>query len=42
MPLYTFLYNLLNVQVQIANKMGLQKEFFLLQRLKRTRETLGS
>jgi hypothetical protein len=26
MPLYTFLHNLLNVLVQIANKMGLQKE----------------
>jgi hypothetical protein len=25
MPLYTFLHNLLNVLVQIANKMGLQK-----------------
>jgi hypothetical protein len=26
MPLYTFLHNLLNVLVQIANKTGLQKE----------------
>jgi hypothetical protein len=26
MPLYTFLHNLLNVLVQIANKMGLQKK----------------
>jgi hypothetical protein len=26
MPMYTFLHNLLNVLVQIANKMGLQKE----------------
>jgi hypothetical protein len=26
MPLYTFLQNLLNVLVQIVNKMGLQKE----------------
>jgi hypothetical protein len=26
MPLYTFLHNLLNVHVQIANKMGLQKK----------------
>jgi hypothetical protein len=25
MPLYTFIHNLLNVLVQIANKMGLQK-----------------
>jgi hypothetical protein len=25
MPLYTFLHNLLNVLIQIANKMGLQK-----------------
>jgi hypothetical protein len=25
MPLYTFLHNLLNVLVQIANEMGLQK-----------------
>jgi hypothetical protein len=33
MPLYTFSHNLLNVVVQIANKMGLQKrysqEFFI-------------
>jgi hypothetical protein len=26
MPLYTFIHNLLNVLVQIANKMGLQKK----------------
>jgi hypothetical protein len=26
MPLYTILHNLLNVLVQIANRMGLQKE----------------
>jgi hypothetical protein len=26
MPLYTFIHSLLNVLVQIANKMGLQKE----------------
>jgi hypothetical protein len=26
MPLYTFLHNLLNVLVQIANKMGMQKK----------------
>jgi hypothetical protein len=26
MPLYTFLHNLLNVLVKIANKMGLQKK----------------
>jgi hypothetical protein len=26
MPLYTFLHNLLNVLVQITNKMGLQKK----------------
>jgi hypothetical protein len=25
MPLYTFIHNLLNVLVQIANKMGFQK-----------------
>jgi hypothetical protein len=29
MPLYTFLYDLLNVLVQIANKMGLQKKNYL-------------
>jgi hypothetical protein len=28
MPLYTFLHNLLNVPVQIANKVGLQKKIF--------------
>jgi hypothetical protein len=28
MPLYTFLHKLLNVLVQIANKMGLQKKRF--------------
>jgi hypothetical protein len=27
MPLFTFLHNLLNALVQIANKMGLQKKF---------------
>jgi hypothetical protein len=27
MLLYTFVHNLLNVLVQIANKMGLQKKF---------------
>jgi hypothetical protein len=27
MPLYTFVHNLLNVVVQIANKMGLQKSW---------------
>jgi hypothetical protein len=26
MPVYTFIHNLLNVVVQIANKMGLQKK----------------
>jgi hypothetical protein len=26
MPLYTFIHNLLNVLVQIANKIGLQKK----------------
>jgi hypothetical protein len=26
MPLHTFIHNLLNVLVQIANKMGLQKK----------------
>jgi hypothetical protein len=26
MPLYTFMHNLLNVVVQIANKLGLQKK----------------
>jgi hypothetical protein len=28
MPLYTFLHNLLNVLVQIANRMGLQKNIY--------------
>jgi hypothetical protein len=27
MPLYTFIHSLLNVLVQIANKMGLQKKW---------------
>jgi hypothetical protein len=30
MPLYTFLQNMLNVLVQIANKMGLQKKMWIL------------
>jgi hypothetical protein len=30
MPLYTFLHNLLNVLVQIASKMGLQKNHEML------------
>jgi hypothetical protein len=30
MPLYTFLHNLLNVLVQIANKMGLKKNTYVL------------
>jgi hypothetical protein len=30
MPLYTFLYNLLNVLVQIADKMGLQKKILTI------------
>jgi hypothetical protein len=30
MPLYTFIYNLLNVKVQIANKTGLQETQVLL------------
>jgi hypothetical protein len=29
MPLYTFLHNLLNVLIQIANKMGLQEKILL-------------
>jgi hypothetical protein len=29
MPLYTFIHNLLNVLVQIAHKMGLQKNSVL-------------
>jgi hypothetical protein len=29
MPLYTSLHSLLNVFVQIANKMGLQKKMFV-------------
>jgi hypothetical protein len=28
MPMYTFLHNLLNVLVQIANKMGLQQNYY--------------
>jgi hypothetical protein len=31
MPLYTFLHNLLNSLVQIANKMELKKVLFYLQ-----------
>jgi hypothetical protein len=30
MPLYTFIHNLLNVLVQIENKMGLQKNVYSL------------
>jgi hypothetical protein len=35
MPLYTFLHNLLNVLVQIANKMGLQKNMDFYQQTHR-------
>jgi hypothetical protein len=34
MPLYTFIHNLLNVLVQIADKMGLQKQNFHVIQLK--------
>jgi hypothetical protein len=33
MPLYMFVHNLLNVQVQIANVMGLQKKIFSLSQM---------
>jgi hypothetical protein len=45
MPLYTFLHNLPNVLVQIANKMGLQKKnsgFVLKKFPRRIQPTTGS
>jgi hypothetical protein len=39
--LYTFLHNLLNVLVQIANKMGLQKiYYYIVERFRRPRTYL--